>query len=198
MHRSERDKPQEQRAIHTGPRVILRYPVKGDRDAYVRIRRESRSLHEAWEPLPPRGFDPYSGQGFDRDLLGCRAPEREALLVCLKDSGQMVGRVAFQQIIRGPLQQCFLGYWVSSSHAGQGYMKEAIGLALRHAFITLGLNRVEANIQPDNMASRAVVRANGFRLEGFSPRYLKIQGRWQDHERWAMDAGEWNLQTRGS
>ena len=53
-----------------------------------------------------------------------------------------------------------------------------------HAFTNLRLHRVEANIQPDNEASRRVAVANGFRLEGYSPRYLKIGGRWRDHERW--------------
>ena len=65
-------------------------------------------------------------------------------------------------------------------------MKRGLRLALREAFGPLGLHRVEANIQPANLASIALVRSLGFRKEGFSPNYLKIDGEWRDHERWAI------------
>ena len=56
------------------------------------------------------------------------------------------------------------------------------------AFDSLRLHRLEANIQPSNAASIALAKGAGFRLEGFSPRYLKIDGQWRDHERWAIVA----------
>ena len=67
-------------------------------------------------------------------------------------------------------------------------MAEGIELVLAHAFETLGLHRLEANIQPANAASIALAKRAGFRLEGFSPRYLKIDGLWRDHEGWAIVA----------
>jgi ribosomal-protein-alanine N-acetyltransferase len=69
-------------------------------------------------------------------------------------------------------------------------MKEGLRLVLRYAFRELKLHRLEANIQPDNIPSLALVKSCGFRKEGLSPRYLKINGEWRDHERWAILADE--------
>jgi ribosomal-protein-alanine N-acetyltransferase len=65
-------------------------------------------------------------------------------------------------------------------------MRDGLQAVARHAFRTLKLHRVEANIQPANAPSIALARACGFACEGYSPRYLKIGGRWRDHERWAL------------
>lgn len=69
-------------------------------------------------------------------------------------------------------------------------MTRAVELAVGHAFHELGLHRVESNIQPGNHRSRTLVQRLGFRLEGFSPRYLYIAGGWRDHERWAKLADD--------
>ncbi len=98
----------------------------------------------------------------------------------------MVGVYNVSQIYYGHLRSAYLGYYAFTPFSGQGYMSEGIRLTLRHAFGPLKLHRLEANIQPENEPSRALVKGAGFRLEGYSPRYLKIGGRWRDHERWAI------------
>jgi ribosomal-protein-alanine N-acetyltransferase len=80
---------------------------------------------------------------------------------------------------------------VYAPFAAQGYMTAALPLVLRYVFVTLKLHRVEANIQPTNIPSIALVKRAGFRKEGYSPRYLKIAGRWRDHERWTMLVEDW-------
>lgn len=107
-----------------------------------------------------------------------------------------MGAVNLSQIFRGGFQNCYMGYQIGGPFAGQGYMGEALHLALGHAFHTLGLHRVEANVQPENTASIALVKRVGFRLEGYSPRYLKIGGRWRDHARWAILREEWTPARR--
>ena len=96
------------------------------------------------------------------------------------------------------LRSAYLGYYAFVPHAGRGYMSEGLALALRWAFRELHLHRVEANIQPANEASRALVRRLGFRREGFSRQYLKIGGRWRDHERWALLAEDWHGRGQGA
>jgi ribosomal-protein-alanine N-acetyltransferase len=123
--------------------------------------------------------------------LRATGPTRVRLLVCRRTDGAIVGVVNVSEIVRAALQSAYLGYYVFRVHAGQGYMTEGLVLVLRHAFRSLGLHRLEANIQPGNLASRRLVRRLGFRKEGFSPRYLKIGGRWRDHERWAIVREAW-------
>ena len=108
-----------------------------------------------------------------------------------REDRSILGFFNLSHITRGSLQSAYLGYAIGSTFAGQGYMREGIELVLRDAFLTLRLHRIEANIQPGNQASIALARGAGFSREGFSPRYLKIGGRWRDHERWAVLAEDW-------
>lgn len=100
--------------------------------------------------------------------------------------GVLLGAINLTEIVRGRFQSGYLGYYVGAPHARRGYMTEALQRMLRSAFRELRLHRVEANIQPGNRASGRLVERAGFRLEGRSRRYLKIAGRWRDHERWAL------------
>ena len=117
------------------------------------------------------------------------------MLLCRAEDDAIMGFFNLSQIVRRRLQSAYLGYAVGQPFAGQGYMREGIELVLRHAFTTLQLHRIEANIQPGNANSLALARGAGFRREGFSPRYLKIGGRWRDHERWAILVDEWRRRT---
>jgi ribosomal-protein-alanine N-acetyltransferase len=102
-----------------------------------------------------------------------------------------MGAIALNEIVRGPFQGCYLGYWIGRPFARRGFMTEAVALIVRHAFVHLGLHRVEANIIPRNRASLALIRRAGFRHEGLARRYLCIAGRWQDHEHWAVTVEDW-------
>ena len=108
-----------------------------------------------------------------------------------REDDRIAGVFNLSQIFRGNFLNAYLGYYAMSPFAGKGYMREGLTLALRFAFNELKLHRIESNVQPANGRSIALVRNAGFRREGFSPRYLKIGGRWRDHERWALIAEEW-------
>ena len=166
-------------------RVRIARPTRADQADFLAMTRASRRHHRPWAhpPLDATGF---------RELLARDArDDTEALLVRLTEDDSLVGVFVLSQIFRRAFQNAYLGYYGSGEHAGRGYMSEGLALVLDHAFGPLGLHRVEANIQPGNEASLALARRTGFRREGFSPRYLKIGGRWRDHERWAILSDEW-------
>jgi ribosomal-protein-alanine N-acetyltransferase len=108
----------------------------------------------------------------------------------------ILGGIEISQIVRGAFRSAYLGFHIGAAYARQGYMTEALGLALSYGFVPLGLHRLEANIQPENHPSIALVRKLGFVREGYSRRYLKIGGRWRDHERWAILAEDWRVQRK--
>lgn len=125
---------------------------------------------------------------FDAYVARCRRADYCGMLVCRVDDEAIVGNVNLSQIVRVGFHSAYMGYQVFAPFEGQRYMTDAMPLVLRVVFTVLKLHRVEANIQPTNAASIALVRRAGFEREGYSPRYLKIAGRWRDHERWAMTA----------
>lgn len=114
-----------------------------------------------------------------------------AFLICARRDEGILGAADLSQIFHRNFQSAYLGYWIGAPFAREGYMREGLELVLYTAFRTHHLHRVEANVQPENTSSQALLVRLGFRLEGYSPRYLKIGGRWRDHERWALLREEW-------
>jgi [ribosomal protein S5]-alanine N-acetyltransferase len=172
-------------------RVYLRAPARADQREFVSLMRKSRSFHRPWASAPT------DEERFAAYLADARRRDFEAMLVCRYEDRAIVGFFNLSQITRGYLQSAYLGYAVGKPYARHGYMREGLELVLRHAFQTLRLHRIEANIQPGNHASIALARGGGFRREGFSPRYLKIGGRWRDHERWAILLEDWRHNPDG-
>jgi ribosomal-protein-alanine N-acetyltransferase len=162
-------------------RVSIRPPTAGDCPAFIAAVRRSRALHRSW--INPKAA---TRKVFDSYLARYSSGLHHGFLVIHRETGGLVGVINLNDVIRGGFQSASLGYYAFSPYAGKGLMREGMWLVLKHAFQKLKLHRVEANIQPNNRASIALVKKCGFVREGFSPRYVKVCGRWRDHERWAM------------
>ncbi|WP_243369513.1 GNAT family N-acetyltransferase [Microvirga solisilvae] len=167
------------------PRVTISRVQSSDGAELVAANLASIALHEPWVS-PCR--DAASFQGY---LSRCDGDRSMGFIARERESNRIVGVVNLSEIVRGFFQSTYMGYYGVAGMNGRGLMNEAVGLVSTHAFTELGLHRIEANIQPDNEPSRALVKRLGFRQEGFSPRYLKINGEWRDHERWAILSDEW-------
>ncbi|MBB6484214.1 GNAT family N-acetyltransferase [Rhizobium lusitanum] len=162
------------------PKVMIAPVRQSDAEELIAANIASSIHHVPWaHPFLDRaGFDAWFGQTVTGPNIGLVARDPE--------SGGIVGVVNISQMVWGEFRSAFLGYHGMVGFAGRGFMTEAVRLAVAHAFDAIGLHRVEANIQPGNHPSIALVKRLGFRKEGFSPKYLKIGGVWCDHERWAL------------
>ena len=165
--------------------IYLRPARRADRDEVLRLHRASVRFYRGlvMPPVTARQWAAY--------LARRRRPDSPGFLICRTTDDAIVGGINVNEIVRGVFRSGYLGYQIGAPYARRGYMTEALALVLRRAFGPLRLHRVEANIQPGNRASIALVRRAGLRREGLSRRYLKIGGRWRDHERWALTVEEW-------
>ncbi|HZJ42411.1 MAG TPA: GNAT family protein [Pyrinomonadaceae bacterium] len=166
--------------VLNGTRLRLRQPRESDSAELLRLNRASSRLHRGLVS-PPKTEDE-----FQTYMEFSRRDDCRSFLICLAADGSIVGAITLSQIFMKGFRSAYLGYYIGEQHASRGYMTEALQLILNYAFERLELHRVEANIQPGNVASIALVRRAGFTQEGYSRRYLKISGRWRDHERWAL------------
>ena len=168
---------------------ILEEPSSARQDEFLSAVARSRKLHRHWA-RPPRTV-----AEFEASLKRLQSGSHIGHWVCTED-GKLAGVININEIVRGVFRSGYLGYYAFAPHNGRGYMKRGLRAVLEKAFREQRLHRLEANIQPDNETSRHLVRQFGFQLEGFSPRYLKVAGRWRDHERWAITVEEWKAQSR--
>lgn len=161
-------------------RVYLRNVSKQDRREFLSLMQKSQRLHDPWitPPLAPTTFDRY--------LARTQRDDHEGLLVCLNETHAIIGVVNLNNIIRGSFLSASLGYYAGAPYAGMGYMREGLEIAIQNAFREIGLHRLEANIQPENILSIRLVKRCGFYKEGMAKNFLYIAGAWRDHERWVI------------
>ena len=170
------------KAVQTA--VRLRPLHANDETAFMQGLRDSRELLKPWVQVP------LSRKAFQKYVLEMNTADDRAWAVLRSDTRELAGVVELRDIFYGDFKNAYLIYYAFQAHQRQGLMKQAVQQVIAIAFNRLKLHRLEANIQPDNLASIALVRACGFNKEGLSPRFLKKNGQWRDHERWAMLADE--------
>jgi [ribosomal protein S5]-alanine N-acetyltransferase len=169
--------------------VQLLAPTLRHERAFLDAVRQSTALHRPWVSAP------NTRERYRAYLKRSRKPTQLSYLIRLA-TGDLAGVINVNEIVRGGFCSAYLGYYAFAPHHGQGNMRAGLELVLAEAFRKQGLHRLEANVQPGNHASLALVKRLGFRREGFSPKYLKIAGRWRDHERWAITSEDWRARRR--
>lgn len=173
------------RTVATRPSTYLRRPSASDAIEFIACVRASTAhllpfVHAADQASSYRSW-----------IARGRRADIEQFLVCRRDDDAISGFVNLNNIILGGLSSAAAGWAAFTPHVRRGHLSDGVDMALEVAFMQLRLHRVEANIQPANERSRALAARCGFRLEGYSPRFLRIGGVWRDHERWAILADDW-------
>ncbi|WP_420452801.1 GNAT family N-acetyltransferase [Ilumatobacter sp.] len=166
-----------------------------DFDAWSEVRRRNAEWLTVWEPSRlAHQPDPTN----DKSAFASRCLQRDrdrtagtAYQFGMFVDRRVAGEVNLNNVIRGAMQSCTVGYWIDRDHAGRGYTVEGVSLVMQFAFEQLGLHRVEVCIVPRNHRSRRVMDKLGIRSEGTAQRYLEINGTWEDHVRYGITSEEW-------
>lgn len=164
--------------------IFLRQPSAQDETVFISAMKNSRDFHFPFvtAPCTSEEFQTYFNKS---------EQNTERYYIAWNDNQKIIGVFNISGIMHGLFKSAYLGYYATAEYAGQGLMSQALKLVLKEIFTTLDLHRIEANIQPTNSASIQLATKNGFIKEGFSPRYLKINGLWQDHFRFALTFEDW-------
>ena len=165
--------------VATGNNVHLQLPCTNHKKTFLEFIARNKSYHEPWV------YVPSDAKYFDHYIKRTKLGKSLGFFVFRNADERFVGVINLNNIRLNPFGSASLGYYGEQQLSNKGYMKEGIKLVLQHAFSKIGLNRVEANIQPGNTTSIAFVKSIGFNKEGFSPKFLQIGDQYRDHERWA-------------
>ncbi len=155
-----------------------------DECQFISAMQKSKDFHYPYVTAP------CTLEGFKMLLKKAQSENNESYLL-MTTAKNIAGVFNVSEIVRGVFQSAYLGFYATVEHAGKGLMSKGLKMLLDKVFNELKLHRIEANIQPTNSSSIHLVTQNGFRKEGFSPRYLKINNIWQDHFRFALTSEEW-------
>ncbi|KTD62121.1 GNAT family N-acetyltransferase [Legionella spiritensis] len=155
-----------------------------DENQFISAMKKSKDFHYPYVTVS------CTSEDFQILLKKSQTENNESYLLMTSDD-RIAGIFNVSEIVRGVFQSAYLGFYATVDYAGTGLMSKGLKMLLDKIFNELNLHRIEANIQPTNSSSIHLVTRNGFRREGFSPRYLKINNIWQDHFRFALTSEDW-------
>lgn len=171
-------------------RVRLERPTRQREREFLAAVRRSRALHREFV-TPPRTSVQYADY-----VALARSRRTRVFLILVEETEQIAGVVHIENISSGATRSANLGFYGFAPLNTRGLIREGVIAAMQHAFRELKLHRLEANVQPGNVRSIALIRGLGFAKEGYARRFMKVAGRWRDHERWAILVDDWRAHRR--
>jgi ribosomal-protein-alanine N-acetyltransferase len=170
--------------VYETERLVLKILDKTYAELVLDYYSRNKVFLKEWEPIRAEEFytGKYQEEQLDNALVNIDNGSSFSVWIFKKeDSNRIIGCVSFSNIVRGAFLSCHLGYKLDKSEINKGYATEAIQKGIEIMFNELGLHRIEANIMPKNKRSLRVTEKLGFYNEGLAFKYLKINGKWEDH-----------------
>ena len=173
----------------TTKRLILRSLVANDAKILLDYQERNKDFFREWEPKREEKF--YSLEQMSNIIVKNDKEYLEKTFFGLylfnkEDEERIIGNISVTNIAYGVFQSCFLGFKLDKDEINQGKITEALKIVISIIFDEYKLHRIEANIMPKNVRSRRVVEKLGFTEEGLSKKYLRINGKWEDHLHYAL------------
>lgn len=170
-----------------GGGVHLRHPRWAEFEDWANLRRDNADFLSPWEP--EWNIKHLSRHSYKARLAAFKkmvsAETGYPFHIFRDGDNAFIGACNITRIQRHVSQTAQLGYWIGEQYARQGLARASVRAATRFCFDNLGLHRIEAAVQPENVRSIRLLEAVGFQLEGTARGYLKINGTWQDHHLYA-------------
>ena len=145
------------------PRLVLRPLLPADAPAVYAMHADPVTLRY-WS-TPPWADPALADEMIARDLAAMAAGDYIRLALERQADGRLIGLCTLFAF-NLPSRRCEIGYILARDSWGQGFMHEALLTLLDYGFGVLALNRVEADIDPRNTASRRTLDRLGFVAEG--------------------------------
>lgn len=168
--------------------IYLRHFDKNDINSLLAFRLRNRDFFQPFEPIRDESY--FSLEGQEKEIAACihgvESGQSYIFGIFLQGTDELIGRIALTSVSRGPFQNAYLGYNMDQQHNGKGYGTAAVVLCITFAFEQLGLHRIQAGVMSRNLPSIRILEKIGFRQEGLAQRYLKINGKWEDHVLFAI------------
>lgn len=166
-----------------GDDIYMRMGKKSDFSQWQKTRAENHKFLQPYEPTWGQNAlgKPQFNARLRNDKYDASRDVKYAFFIFKKSNDQLIGGINMNNVQRGVFQCCALGYWLAQADNSKGFMSEAVEIISRECFGRWRFNRIQAATLVDNFASIRVLEKNGFECEGQARRYLKINGKWQDH-----------------
>jgi len=156
--------------------------------------KRNHNFLQEWEPQRPKDFYTLSYQKRQLSYEYRMFKERKLIRfwILKKEDNKLIGNICLSNIIMGNFRSCYMGYKLDCDEINKGYMTEAIKKFVEIMFNEYGLHRIEVNVMPRNIRSLKVMKKLNFEEEGYSRRYLEINGKWEDHVHFAIYEDSFN------
>jgi ribosomal-protein-alanine N-acetyltransferase len=164
-------------------RLILREVTMADSQDVLTLRGDIDAMRYIWKPASTTLDEA-------RDLIsrirdGLEKNTAIGWAITLKNNPQLIGTIGFHQIDKQH-HRAEIGYMLLPQYWNKGLMSEAIKKVLDFGFNTMELHSIQANIDPNNMVSAAILKKFNFEREAYFKENFFFNGKFMDSEIYSL------------